>query len=80
MKPEETEQFAVRFDGGPWSGTHTTRGPWPLPEVIVPSPEGKYVKRSESQLPPQSEGTHLMRGAEYEWVREIKEVSVDGGV
>ena len=30
------------------------------------------MKQTESQLPPQEEGSHLMRGAEYLWQDDVE--------
>lgn len=64
-----SEEFLIRTVGGPYPGTRIHPGPWPLPrELPDPRRRGKYVKKSESQMPPMPEGGHIMRGAEYEWV------------
>jgi hypothetical protein len=63
------EKFLIRTVGGPHPGTRIAPAdvmPWPLPDAL-PDERGRYVKRSESQLPPQADGSHVMRGAEYEW-------------
>ena len=39
---------------------------WPLPELLL-TEGGAYIKVSESALPPMPEGSHVLRGAEYEW-------------
>ena len=64
------EQFLMRFNGGPYPGTRVTPADtmtWPLPDEIPVAGIGLYRKTSESQLPPQPEGSHLIRGAEYVW-------------
>ncbi len=61
------ERFLVRTQGGPRPGTRVTDGwTWPLPDLLL-AEDGCYVKKQESDLPPQPEGSRLMRGAEYEW-------------
>lgn len=70
------EVFLVRLEGGPLNGETRIANfacpadepmfTWPLPDVLNMD-SGRYVKVSESDLPPQTEGSHLMRGAIYEW-------------
>ncbi len=77
------ETFLVRLSGGgPHDGNRTTvpgtpQGTWPLPAVLG-APGGLYVKESESQLPPQEEDSHVMRGAQYKWVPDETEEADDG--
>jgi hypothetical protein len=64
-----TEHFMLRTVGGPHPGTRVATDqemPWPLPDEL-PDEGGRYVKVSESALPPMSTDSHVMRGAEYEW-------------
>lgn len=67
-----SERFLIRTIGGPLPATRVIEAAemsWPLPETLDdPEGRGHYRKVSESQLPPQPEGSHVMRGAEYEWV------------
>jgi len=65
----DQEQFLLRTVGGPHPGSRVSPGPWPLPAELLDE-GGKYVKESESQLPPQPPDGHLMRGAQYIWVAE----------
>lgn len=63
------ESFLIRTAGGPHPGDRVAREDemsWPLPEILGDT-GGRYVKVSESKLPPQEEGSHVMRGAQYEW-------------
>jgi hypothetical protein len=50
---------------------------WPLPDTLdgPPGSGGRYVKVSESQLDPQPRGSHVIRGALYEW--QPAEVAAD---
>lgn len=80
----QPERFLLRFCGGQFAGTHIVREgevylyasttepetywSWPLPDHLV-APGGIYRKVAESQLPPQPADSHVVRGAEYEWVR-----------
>lgn len=62
------EQFLIRLVNGPCPGDlFTTKATWPLPDELLPTPNGVYRKTSESQLPPQSEDSHILRGAAYHW-------------
>lgn len=68
----EAEQFLVRTTGGPFHDetrvTSANDNEWPLPdELPVREHGGRYVKVSESDLAPQEPGSHVLRGAEYEW-------------
>lgn len=68
------EHFLIRTSGGPMPGGRVLDAEswsWPSPEVL-PLPQdfaeqGEYRKVSNSQLPP-TPGTHVIRGAQYEWV------------
>jgi hypothetical protein len=61
------ERFLIRTTDGPNVGTRVAEGwAWPLPELLL-TEGGSYVKISESQLAPMSEGSGLLRGAEYRW-------------
>ncbi len=61
------ERFLVRAEGGPNGGTRVAEGwTWPLPELLL-AEGGSYIKRSESDLPPQDADSHVVRGAQYEW-------------
>lgn len=73
------EPLLVRTVGGPHPGQKLTdidQSGWPLPGLL-PDVGGKYVKVAESNLPPQEEGSHLMRGAMYRW-RNDDEIREDG--
>lgn len=65
-----SERFLIRTDGGPTPGTRSVfesaTWTWPLP-ARLPGLGGVYVKVRESGLPPQPEGSRVVRGAEYEW-------------
>lgn len=65
------EPFLIRTVGGPAPGTRVSAAgeyDWPLPPTLnVPGETGRYVKKSESQLPAQAPDSHVVRGAEYEW-------------
>ncbi len=64
-----TEPLFFRTEGGPHPGTRRTdtgQLGWPLPETL-PDDGGRYVKVSESALPPQEEGSRLVRSALYRW-------------
>lgn len=73
----EREPFLIRTEGGPYPGTRTVYlgDPddlghpitWPLPELLWAG-DGAYRKTLESCLPPQPEGSHVVRGATYIWV------------
>jgi hypothetical protein len=68
------EPFLIRTNDGPTPGTRLIHDgnfdySWPLPDEL-PAPGGRYVKVGESQLAPQHEGSHVIRGAEYEWQEE----------
>lgn len=67
------EDFLIRFNGGSLNNTDAIvserQFPWPLPGII-PDTSGHYVKVSESDLPPQQPGSHVMRSAMYQWRRE----------
>lgn len=68
---EPAERFLLRTVGGPAEGTRVVPGPWPLPDELQAAQfGGVYRKRSESDLPPQADDSHVMRGAEYEWCPE----------
>jgi hypothetical protein len=64
------EDFLMRFFGGTLGGADVIvteqQFPWPLPGII-PDIGGHYFKKSESDLPPQNPGSHIMRSAEYHW-------------
>lgn len=63
------ESFLIRTVGGPHPGQRiapSTEMAWPLPNEL-PDEGGRYVKRTESQLPPQAHDSHVIRGAEYFW-------------
>jgi hypothetical protein len=61
------ERLLIRTEGGPRPGTKATEDwQWPLPYLLL-TEGGQYVKVSESRLPPQPEGSHLLRGARYRW-------------
>ena len=65
----DTENFLLRTIGGPHPGTRIVGSSvmdWPLPTSLSDE-GGTYVKTSESQLPPQTLASHVMRGAEYHW-------------
>lgn len=70
---EEPERFLIRLEGGPAGGetrvatSDNVYWQWPLPGVISWDATGGYVKVRESSLPPQAPGSHVMRGATYEW-------------
>jgi hypothetical protein len=71
------EPLLIRTEGGPYPGTRTVRLgdegdegvaiTWPLPELLW-AHSGAYRKTLESCLPPQPEGSHVVRGATYAWV------------
>lgn len=73
------ERFLIRTIGGPHPGNARVcrEGErygnivisWPLP-LFLPDIGGCYMKTKESQLPPQEEGSFVVRGAEYEWTPE----------
>jgi hypothetical protein len=63
------EQFLIKTEGGgPHDGSRITDGTmdWPLPDDL-PDEGGRYVKVSESRLPPMPEDGHVIRGALYSW-------------
>jgi hypothetical protein len=63
------ETFLVRTEGGPHPGTRMAdeaEWPWPLPDQLNDE-GGRYVKISESDLPPQPEESRVLRGARYRW-------------
>jgi hypothetical protein len=63
------ETFFIRTEGGPHPGTRIvdeTQYPWPLPGILGDA-GGAYVKVSESDAPPQEEGSRLVRSARYRW-------------
>lgn len=69
-----SESFLIRTIGGPYDNqtrvVATSQGwSWPLPDELAHDVDdtGRYVKASESTLPPQCEGSRLMRGVQYEW-------------
>jgi hypothetical protein len=65
-----SETVVLRTIGGPHPGSRyvdTATMPWPLPDKL-PDENGYYRKTSESQLPPQTRDSHVMRGAEYHWI------------
>lgn len=71
---EWREPFLIRATGGPAAGDRVIRDgdlglSWPLPEFLpaAAGDDGRYRKVGESVLPPQTEGSHLVRGAEYEY-------------
>jgi hypothetical protein len=73
------EQFIIVTDGGPHPGERVvdeTQYPWPLPGILKDA-GGAYFKVSESQAPPQEEGSRLVRSALYRWLTnaEIEEAS-----
>lgn len=67
------ERFLLRTEGGPCAGETrvvNTQGEgweWPMPDVLEFGEQGRYVKVTESELPPQEEGSGVLRGATYEW-------------
>jgi hypothetical protein len=68
------EPFLVRTEGGPCDGETRVANfggsddwTWPLPEVLPYDETGRYVKYSESDRPPQPEGSRVLRGAAYRW-------------
>ena len=66
----DNENFLLCAIGGPHPGNRIVGSSvmeWPLPDSL-PDEGGNYVKTSESQLPPQTLGSRVMRGAEYAWV------------
>lgn len=74
----EGEFLFIRTNGGPFPGSRVADPfdestpeeykTWPLPDELDASLHGgKYVKISESKLPPQPRDGHVVRGAEYEW-------------
>lgn len=66
------EPLLIRSFGGPYPGTRLVKISdfgWPLPDVLH-GDGGRYMKRGESALPPMPEGSHVVRGAEYEWEAE----------
>lgn len=68
------ETFLVRLEGGPGAGDFQVPDrilTWPLPNEM-PADGGKYVKVSESQLPPQAPDSHVMRGAHYTWQADVE--------
>jgi hypothetical protein len=61
------EPFLLRTKGGPHPGDRLAEDwSWPLPEALSDT-GGRYIKVSESLLPPQPEGSNAIRGAVYEW-------------
>lgn len=79
MPGEWREPYLIRANGGPVPDTYTICDgdlgyTWPLPDVLrgPAGAGGRYVKVSESQAGPQVEGSHVVRGAEYEWQEEPK--------
>jgi|KBSMisStandDraft_5_1062788.scaffolds.fasta_scaffold1148476_2 hypothetical protein len=83
---EFREPLLIRTEGGPYPGTRTVyigaEGDggeliaWPLPELLW-AHTGAYRKILESCLPPQEEGSHVVRGATYTWVEgEVIESAV----
>lgn len=72
LQPEWREPFLIRTNGGPASGTRVVRDGelgmhWPLPSLLGGDSTGQYAKVGESELPPQTEDSHVVRGAEYDW-------------
>ena len=66
---DDTEEVAIRTEGGPFPGTRVVASGWPPPEFMhVDEFDGFYHKVTESGLPAQDAGSRLMRGAQYEWV------------
>lgn len=67
------ERFLLRTEGGPCDGetrvadSENVYWQWPLPAVLEYDGTGRYVKVLESDLPPQPEDSHVMRGATYRW-------------
>ena len=68
------ERFLIRTEGGPCDGETRVansdgneRWTWPLPDVLKYDAGGRYVKVTESHLPPQEPGSRVVRGATYEW-------------
>jgi hypothetical protein len=69
------ERFLIRTEDGPMAGevrvANTEGDPvewaWPLPDVLLYDETGRYLKVSESELPPQEEDSRTLRGASYEW-------------
>lgn len=65
-----SETFLIRTTGGPHPGTRFTddsQYPWPLPDRLGDD-GGFYRKIRESGLPAMPDDSHVIRGAEYEWV------------
>lgn len=75
LEAEWREPFLVRTNGGPAEGQRVVRDgdvyggllfTWPLPNFLSDR-GGRYRKVGESRLAPQTQGSHVVRGAEYEW-------------
>ena len=67
------ERFLIRTEGGPCDGETRVADvgqgwTWPLPAWLGYDETGRYVKISESGLPPQDAESRLRRGARYRWV------------
>lgn len=63
------ETFIIKTEGGPHPGDRVvdeTQYPWPLPGILRDA-GGIYLKVSESQAPPQVDGSRLVRAAFYQW-------------
>lgn len=72
MTSMEKEIFLIRTEGGPHPGDRVANTPggvqmdWPLPGEL-PDEGGRYVKITESILPPQAPDSPVKRGATYRW-------------
>lgn len=66
------ERFLLKTVGGPHPGSRILNTDesrvwtWPLP-VVIEGEGGRYVKESESELPPQEPDSAVVRGAQYRW-------------
>ena len=66
------EPLFIRTVGGPHPGTRVTdvsQFGWPLPGMLADA-GGTYFKVSESNAPPQEEGSRLVRSALYRWMSD----------
>jgi hypothetical protein len=71
------EKILVKTVGGPADNDTRVidRGEvgwaWPPPlNFRIPGYNGVYVRETFSSLPELDEGSHIMRGAQYQWVED----------
>lgn len=68
------ERFIIRTEGGPHPGDRVVddgQYQWPLPGTLG-AQGGRYFKVSESDDPPQEEGSRFIRSACYQWFTDAE--------